>query len=68
MHTLQPKHSRLKPEEVKSLFGKYNISASQLPKIKATDAGVPEGCVTGDILRIERKFGDKVRIYYRVVV
>jgi DNA-directed RNA polymerase subunit H (RpoH/RPB5) len=68
MHILQPKQSKLNPNEVKALIEKYNISIAQLPKIKATDAGVPEGCVSGDVLKIERKFEDKVRLYYRVVV
>lgn len=68
MHILSPKHIRLKPEEVKKLISKYNISVSQLPKIKLTDSSVPDNCQTGDILRIERKFEDKIRLYYRVVV
>lgn len=68
MHTLQPKHIRLKPEEVKELAKKYNISVSQLPKVKITDASVPEGCERGDVVKIERKSGDKTREYYRVVV
>lgn len=68
MHILQPKHAKLKPEEVKELCKKYNISVSQLPKIKVTDVNSPEGCERGDVLRIERKSQDKVREYFRVVV
>ena len=67
MHVLQPKHIKLKPQEVKELLEKYNLSISQLPKIKSTDPGCPEGCVPGDVLRLERKEGDKVRLYFRVV-
>lgn len=67
MHVLQPKHTKLKPDEVKSLTKKYNIAISQLPKIKITDPCVPEGCERGDVLKIERKFDDKVREYFRVV-
>jgi DNA-directed RNA polymerase subunit H (RpoH/RPB5) len=67
MHTLQPKHIKLKSEEVKKLLEEYNISLSQLPKIKSSDVMVPEGCVKGDVLKIERKGGDNVEIYYRVV-
>jgi DNA-directed RNA polymerase subunit H (RpoH/RPB5) len=67
MHVLQPKHIKLKPQEVKELLEKYNLSISQLPKIKLADSGVPEGCVAGDVLRMERKEGDKVRLYFRVV-
>jgi DNA-directed RNA polymerase subunit H len=68
MHILQPKHIKLKPEEVKQLINKYNISVSQLPRIKVTDVAVPEGVLSGDVLKIERRVGDKVRVYHRVVV
>ncbi len=69
MHTLQPKHTKLKPEEVEQLVKKLNTSISQLPKIKQTDACVPEGCARGDIIRIERKISDgKIREYFRVVI
>ena len=68
MHVLQPKHIKMKQEEVKKILEEYNISISQLPKIKSIDPGIPEGCMTGDVLKIERKEGDKINIYYRVVV
>ena len=67
MHILQPKHTKLKPDEVKKLLEKYRITLSQIPKIKATDPGIPEGIV-GDILKIERKEEDKINVHYRVVV
>jgi len=67
MHILQPKHIKLKPEEVKKLLDAYNISVSQLPKIKYTDSGAPEGCVSGDVLKIERKAEDGIKTYFRIV-
>ncbi len=67
MHILQPKHTKLKQNEVKDLLEKYNISMAQLPKIKSEDHAVPEGCVQGDVLKIERKEDDKVHLYFRVV-
>ena len=67
MHILQPKHTKLKAEEVKALLDKYNISLSQLPKIKLNDKMVSEGCEKGEVLKIERKEGDSVELYYRVV-
>ena len=67
MHILQPKHTKLKPEEVKKLLDKYNITLLQLPKIKSNDPAIPEGCVKGDIIKIERKDDDKLYVYYRVV-
>jgi DNA-directed RNA polymerase I, II, and III subunit RPABC1 len=68
MHILQPKHSKLKQEETKKLLSEFNISLSQLPKITAEDPALPEGCQTGDIIKIERKNDDKISIYYRVVI
>ncbi len=67
MHALQPKHTKLKPEEVKKLVEKYNITVSQLPKIRLNDPCVPEGTEKGEVLKIERKDGDKINLYYRVV-
>ena len=68
MHTLQPKHSKLNEKEIEELLGKLNISKAQLPKILSTDPGLPEGCEVGDIIKIERKEGDKVNLYFRAVV
>ena len=50
------------------LLDRYNISLSQIPKISVKDAAVPDGCVPGDILKIERKEGEKVEMYFRTVV
>ena len=68
MHFLQPKHFKLKPEEAKKLLEKLNITLLQLPKIKKTDAALPEEADIGSIIKIERKNKDKVISYYRVVV
>jgi DNA-directed RNA polymerase subunit H (RpoH/RPB5) len=67
MHVLHPKHTKLKPEEVKDLVEKYNISLAQLPKIKLSDPVIGEGVMRGDVLKIERKEEEKTHIYYRVV-
>lgn len=66
MHALQPKHTKLKADEVKKLLAKYNISLSQLPKIKVDDPALEEGTVPGDVFKIERKDGDKTLVYFRV--
>jgi len=68
MHALQPKHTKLKQEEIKKLIEKYNISKSQLPKIKIDDAALPEGCIPGDVIKIERFEDDKVIQYFRIAV
>lgn len=67
MHTLQPKHTKLKPEEVDKLLSELNISLTQLPKIKITDVTLEENWDISDIIKIERKTEDGIVIYYRVV-
>lgn len=67
MHILQPKHSILKKEETEKMLNKYNISISQLPKIKITDPAIPPNSQIGDVMKIERKEEDDTFVYYRVV-
>lgn len=64
MHTLQPKHTRMKIEEVEKLLKKYNIVLSQLPKISAKDPMLSEECKSGDVIKIERM----EETYFRVVI
>ena len=62
MHELQPKHTKLKKEEIDKLLSELNISLTQLPKIKITDPALPEGCEIGDVIKIERpEIGDEAR-------
>ena len=68
MNILQPKQSKLSQKEAQELLDKLNISKSQLPKIFSDDSSLPEGCSVGDVIKIERKEGDELNIYYRVVV
>ena len=68
MHILQPKHSKLKPEEAEKLLKELNITLAQLPKINSDDKALPENCKIGDIVKIERKDGEKISFYHRVVV
>lgn len=68
MHILQPKHSKVKPEELANLLKKYNISLSQLPKIKFGDPALPPNCAIGDVVNIERKEKGKLKEYFRVIV
>ena len=68
MHILQPKHIKLTEEQAQEVLNKLNIATNQLPRILSSDAALPEGCVVGDVIRIERKDGDETNIYFRVVV
>jgi len=68
MNILQPKQTKMNEKEIQDLLDKLNISKSQLPKIFSNDISLPEGCVIGDVIKIERKEDDDVNVYYRVVV
>ena len=68
MHILQPKHIKLSEKETEELLDKLNISKSQIPKIFCNDSSLPEECSIGDVFKIERKEGDEVNTYFRVVV
>ena len=67
MHSLQPKHIKLKKEEVEKLIEEFNISVVQLPRISKDDVGVPKNCVEGDVVLSERIIEDKTEKFYRVV-
>jgi len=67
MHILQPKHTKLSSNEAEKLLVKFNIALAQLPKISKKDPSIPEGCNTGDIVKIERT-GNIAEVYYRVVI
>jgi DNA-directed RNA polymerase subunit H (RpoH/RPB5) len=68
MHILQPKHIKLNEKESDELLSKLNVSKAQLPKILSTDPMLPAECGVGDVIKIERKDGDKSETYFRVVV
>jgi DNA-directed RNA polymerase subunit H len=67
-HILQPKHTIIKNEEAEKILESYNVSLAQLPKIKITDAALPEGANVGDVIKIERKDEEGTSVYFRVVV
>ena len=64
MHTLQPKHTKMKNEEVEKLLSQYNIVLSQFPKISKKDPALTEDCDSGSVIKITRE--DET--YYRVVI
>jgi DNA-directed RNA polymerase subunit H len=64
MHVLQPKHTKLNTDEVSKVLTKFNIALAQLPKISKKDPALPEGCETGDVVKVSRADED----YFRVVI
>ncbi|MEA3248500.1 MAG: DNA-directed RNA polymerase subunit RpoH/Rpb5 C-terminal domain-containing protein [Nanoarchaeota archaeon] len=67
MHVLQPKHTKLNSDEAERILAQFNIALAQLPKISNKDMALPEGCNTGDVVKIERK-GEFAEVYFRVVI
>ena len=70
MHTLQPKYSKLKPDEIIEILQKFNISKTQLPRMKIDDSQFEddEGISLGDVIKFERKSDKEKVVYYRIVV
>jgi DNA-directed RNA polymerase subunit H (RpoH/RPB5) len=68
MHILQPKHSKISEKEAEEILKKFNISKAPLPKISLTDPALPEGCQTGEIIKVQRKEEENIFVSYRVVV
>jgi len=64
MHVLQPKHTKLAEKEVKELLERLNIALAQLPKISKKDPALPEGCETGDVVKISRSDEE----YFRIII
>ena len=64
MHALQPKHTKLSSVEAEKVLTKFNIALAQLPKISKKDPALPDGCETGDVVKISRADED----YFRVVI
>ena len=68
MHILKPKQIRLNEKESEEILSKLNVSKSQFPKILLSDTGLPPNSQVGDIIKIERIYNGKTKLYYRVVV
>ena len=69
-HALVPKHQKLSDKEKEELLQKYNITASELPRIKKSDpmiAGL--GTKLGDIIKIVRNSPTAGKtVFYRVLI
>jgi len=68
LHILQPKHTKLSEKEAEVILKKLNVSKAQLPKILSTDSALPKECNIGEMIKIERKSGENIAVYYRIIV
>ncbi|WP_049998264.1 DNA-directed RNA polymerase subunit H [Halococcus sediminicola] len=69
-HTLVPEHTLVEDDdEIDALLAEYDISRTDLPKIKRTDPALPDEAATGDVVRIERDSRTTDRaVVYRLVI
>jgi DNA-directed RNA polymerase subunit H len=69
-HDLVPEHTLLDdPAEVEAVLEEYNVSKTNLPKIRKNDPALPDGATPGDIVRIDRDSRTTDRaVVYRLVI
>ncbi len=69
-HELVPEHTLIDdPSEVEAVLDEYNVSKTNLPKIRKNDPALPDEAETGDVVKIERDSRTTDRaIVYRLVI
>ena len=54
-HELVPDHILLDdPDAIEEVLAEYDVTKTNLPKIKRTDPAVPDGADVGDVVKIVR--------------
>ena len=68
-HNQVPEHTVLGRDAVEDVLAEYDISRTDLPKIKRRDAALPDDAEVGDVIEIVRdsRTTDEA-IVYRLVV
>lgn len=68
-HELVPDHTLLEEPALEEVLDGYDIDRTDLPKIKRTDAGLPDRAEVGDVVKIVRdsRTTDEAVIYRLVV-
>jgi DNA-directed RNA polymerase subunit H len=69
-HKLVPEHTVLDdPERVDEVLAEYNVSKTNLPKIKTSDPALPDEAEVGDVVEIVRdsRTTDQATVYRLVV-
>jgi DNA-directed RNA polymerase subunit H len=68
-HELVPEHTLLDEPEVEEVLEEYQVTKTNLPKIKRRDPALPKEAEPGDVVRIERDSRTTdTAIVYRLVV
>ena len=68
-HELVPEHTVLTDDEVDVVLEEYDITPTDLPKIKLTDPALPDDAEPGDVIEIVRDSRTTEKaIVYRLVI
>lgn len=68
-HELVPEHTVLDEPEVEDVLEEYQVTKTNLPKIKRKDPALPTEAEPGDVVRIERDSRTTdTAVVYRLVV
>ena len=68
-HELVPEHRILGEDELAEMLEEYDVSPTNLPKIKRTDPALPEEAEPNDVVEIARDSRTTDRaVVYRLVV
>ena len=68
-HKMVPEHRLLDQDRIEEVLDEYNVTKTNLPKIKRTDPALPDDAETGDVVEIVRdsRTTDQA-VVYRLVV
>ena len=68
-HELVPEHRLLDDDEIEEVLDEYNVTRTNLPKIKRSDPALPTDAETGDVVEIVRDSRTAGQaVVYRLVV
>ncbi len=69
-HILVPKHELLSSAAAKKVIEDYNITVTELPKIKHDDPAIKDlGAKAGDVIKITREsMSSGESVFYRTVI
>ena len=68
-HELVPDHVLLDDDEVDEVLAEYDVTRTNLPKIKRTDPAIPDDAEVGDVVKIVRNSRTtEEAVVYRLVV
>ena len=68
-HDLVPEHTVVSESEIDDVLAEYDIDRTDLPKIKRTDAALPDDAEVDDVVEVVRDSRTTDRaVVYRLVI